>query len=169
MAAVREIHSQISVPWLKHGEEYGHIRLSARMRLNVDVIAFEKSFRPATGQIFNYIDVLAASVVSSAGIAFCILIGKNAALGLHHRSGCEVFRRNEFESMLLAFLFVRYDFEDLRICLFQRGHHFSLCVGQHGLCLKSRIGVEAIFLQCAGIIMIPSASQVYQASGRGLQ
>ncbi len=54
------------------------------MRLDVGVIGTEQLLGAFDGQGFDFVDVLAATVVALARIAFGVLVGQAAALGLHY-------------------------------------------------------------------------------------
>ena len=61
------------VPRLQHRHVDGHVRLRARVRLDVRVLGSEQLFRPVDGELFYLVHDLAASVVAATGIASAYL------------------------------------------------------------------------------------------------
>ena len=92
------------------------------MRLNVGVLAIEQFFRAIDRELLDHVDKLATAVITLAGIAFRILIRKNAALRLEHRAAHNVFGRDELEFVALAIELAFDCRKHLGINLFQFVH-----------------------------------------------
>ena len=80
VAAMREIHTQDFVARLQKGEVHGHIRLRARVRLNIGIDRAEELLGAIAGQVLGQVDDLAAAVVAVARVALGVLIGQNRSL-----------------------------------------------------------------------------------------
>src|SRR5437588_12337575 len=66
VAAMRQVHAQHGVSRLKRAHVDGHVRLRARVRLDVGVFRAEKFFRAVNGQLLHLVYNLAAAVVTLA-------------------------------------------------------------------------------------------------------
>ena len=64
------------------------------MGLYVGIFCAKKLANALDGYIFNLVHHLASSVITFAGVAFGIFVGKYAAHGLHHLVRNEVFGCN---------------------------------------------------------------------------
>src|SRR3546814_11399565 len=53
-------------------------------------------------ELLGYVDMFAAAIITLAGIAFGIFVGEDRALGLQHRRGDDVLRRDQFKLVPLA-------------------------------------------------------------------
>ena len=78
------------------------IRIRATVGLNVGESALEQLFRTITRQILNDIDLLAATVIALAWIAFGILVGEHAAHRFHDRWRSEVLRSDQLDARTLT-------------------------------------------------------------------
>ena len=86
-----QVHAHDSVAVLENGEVGGHIGLGAAHRLDVDMLRPGKELlAPLLGQLLSPVHIGRAAVIALAWIAFRILVGHDAALGLHDRSTGEV-------------------------------------------------------------------------------
>ena len=88
------------------GIQQRHVRrgigLAARMRLHVGVVGAEQALDAIDGQLLDHVDVLAATVVALAGIAFGVLVGQHRALGLEHARAGVVLRGDQLDVVFLA-------------------------------------------------------------------
>ncbi len=86
-----QVHAHDGVAVLEHGEVGGHVGLGAAHRLDIDMLRPGKELLASLlGQLLSPVHIGRAAVVSLARIAFRILVGHDAALGLHDRSTGEV-------------------------------------------------------------------------------
>src|SRR5690606_16605214 len=76
VSAVGEVHGQDPVPGLGHGEVNGHVRLTAGVRLNVDVFTAEEGAGPVDGKLLDDIDMLAPAVPAAARVTFRVFVGE---------------------------------------------------------------------------------------------
>src|SRR5690606_16060421 len=82
------------------------VGLRPRMRLDVGVVGAEQLPGAIDRQLLGDVHVLAAAVVALAGIAFGVLVGQLAALGLHHPRAGVVLAGDQLDVVLLAARFV---------------------------------------------------------------
>ena len=127
VSAVREIHAEDGVARLQEREEYRHIRLCARVGLNVRPRRTEKFLRTVNGKLLRNIDILTAAVVTLSWIALGVLVCENTPLRLHDGTADDVLRSNELEFRPLAVQLVIDRLCNLRVCLVQRIHNTHLC------------------------------------------
>ena len=85
MPAVRQIHAQHGVARLQQREVHRHVRLGARVRLDVGVLGAEKRLRPIDRERFGDVDELAAAVVALARIPFGVFVGQDGTGGFEDR------------------------------------------------------------------------------------
>ena len=102
VAAVGQRHAQDGVARLQQGEVHGLVGLGTRMRLHVAVIGAKQLPEPVDGQLLGHVHVLAAAVVALARVAFGVLVGQLAALGLHHPRAGVVLARDQLDVVFLA-------------------------------------------------------------------
>ncbi len=102
VAAVRERHAEHGVARLQHRHEDGHVRLRARVRLDVRVLRTEQPLRAVDRQALGLVDVLAAAVVAAPGIAFGVLIGHHGGRRFAHGAARVVLGRDQLEIVQLA-------------------------------------------------------------------
>ena len=100
----RQPHNGIA--GLQQGHHHGAIGLGPGMGLDVDEGAAEKRLPPFDGQGLGDIDEFTAAVIAPSGVALSVLVGHDAALGLHDGVRDDVFRRDQFDLILLAPQFV---------------------------------------------------------------
>src|SRR3546814_14882117 len=106
MPTMRQRHAEDGVPRLQKREVHGLVGLRARVRLHVGVVGSEQFLHPVDRQLLGHADVLAAAVVALARLAFGVLVGQLAALGLHHPRAGVVFRRDQLDVVFLATVLV---------------------------------------------------------------
>ena len=93
-----EAHPEDAVAVVEDREVRGHVRLRARMRLDVDVLgAREERERPLLGERLDDVDELAAAVVAPAGLALGVLVRQPRALRLEHRRRDVVLARDQLD------------------------------------------------------------------------
>ena len=87
---------------LQQREVGGHVRLRARVRLDVRVLGAEELLRPVDRELLDLVDDLAAAVVAAAGIALGVLVRRHGADRLEHARPGEVLRRDQLDLAALA-------------------------------------------------------------------
>ena len=102
VAAVGEVEAEDAVAGLEKGHVGGGVGLGAGVGLHVDVLGAEELFGAIAGEVFDDVGELTAAVVALAGVAFGVFIGENGACGLEDGATDEVFRRDHFETLVLA-------------------------------------------------------------------
>ena len=103
VAALVELHPEDPVARLEHAEVGGHVRLGARVGLDVDVLRAGKELqRPLLGERLGDVDVLAAAVVALAGQPLGVLVREPAALGLHDGGRGVVLAGDQLDLVVLA-------------------------------------------------------------------
>ena len=75
------------------------------MRLNVCIFGIKELFGAVPGQILDDIDVLASPVITLAGVAFGVFIGKNAAVAFEYGFASKVLAGDQFEPRILPLQF----------------------------------------------------------------
>ena len=86
-----------------HGRQHHRaVGLRPGVRLHVDVLGAIERLGAFNGEFFGNVDVLAATVVAAAGVAFGIFVGQDRTLCFQHGTGDDVFRRNQLDLGLLA-------------------------------------------------------------------
>jgi hypothetical protein len=80
--------------------------------LDVDVVGAEEFLRAVDGEGLDGVHVLTAAVVALAGVALGVLVRHDASLGLHHRLGDVVLRRDHLQVGLLPSFLARDGFGD---------------------------------------------------------
>src|SRR4029077_12062704 len=90
VAAVRELEREDGVAGIERSEVDGHVRLRARMRLDIRVLRAEERLRAVDRELLDLVDDLAAAVVAPAGVALGILVRRNTADRFEDRRPREV-------------------------------------------------------------------------------
>ncbi len=93
------------------------------MRLHIRMLGAEKMLGAFDRQALDAIDILAATVVALARIAFRVFIREDLAHRFQHRFGNEIFRRDQFQAGRLPPHFFAQRLSDLRIDFVQRAAH----------------------------------------------
>ena len=132
VAAVGKTHAHEGVALIENRHKDRDIGLSARMRLHVyghlNARGFAEEFLCAgNGNALDFVDELAAAVVTLAGIAFGVLVGELTALGRHHGRRSIVFACNHFDVLFLTLHFVFDVLPDFGV-----GDGGSFAVFKHG-------------------------------------
>ncbi|MNE32704.1 hypothetical protein D3C80_1263270 [compost metagenome] len=102
VAAVSQTHAQDGVAGVEQGQVHRCVGRRARMWLNVGIIGAEQRTGAIDRQLFNNIDVLAATVVTLGRVAFSVLVGQRRALRCHDLRAGVVFRGDQFDMVFLA-------------------------------------------------------------------
>jgi hypothetical protein len=84
------------------------------------MIRAEELFRAGDGEVFDCINMLAATIPAFAWVALGILVREHAALRFHHGWVCKIFGRDELDMVLLSLALGRNGSGDLRIDLRDR-------------------------------------------------
>ena len=105
MAAVRQIEPHERIAGLEHREKYGHIGLSARMRLHVGILGSVELAQAVDSQLLDPIDDLAAAVITRSGISFRIFVGQHRAHGLHDLFAYKILGGDQLDALHLPPLF----------------------------------------------------------------
>ena len=105
VTAVGQAHAQHSVPGIEQRQVHRRVGLAAGVRLHVGVIGTEQLFGAIDGQLLDFIHMLATAVIAFAGVAFGVLVGQAAALGLHHAPAGVVLGGNQFDVIFLTLIF----------------------------------------------------------------
>ena len=102
VAAVVEPEREHGVAGLEKAEVDGHVRLRARMRLDVRVVGAEQRLRTVDRELLDLVDDLAAAVVAAAGVALRVLVRRHRADGLEDRRPGEVLGGDQLDLAPLA-------------------------------------------------------------------
>ena len=105
---------------IEHRRVDGNVRLGARVRLDVHVVAAEDRLGSIDRQLLGDVDELAARVVAAAGIALGVLVGEHAALALEDRPRHEVLGGDHLQRRPLALELALERGGDLGVDLGQR-------------------------------------------------
>ncbi len=89
-------------PGFSSASMHALVRLRAGMRLHVGEAAVEQLLGALDGELLGDVDELAAAVIAPAGIALGVFVGEHRALGLQHRAGDDVLRRDQLDLLALA-------------------------------------------------------------------
>ena len=95
--AVRELEREDGVARLQRREVDRHVRLCARVRLDVRVLRTEELFCAIDRELLDLVDDLAAAVVAPTRIALGVLVRRNASDRLQHGRPREVLRRDQLD------------------------------------------------------------------------
>lgn len=112
------------------------------MRLDIGVLGAEELFGAFAGEVFDDVHVLAAAVITFAGVTFGVLVGEDAAGGLEDGFGGEVFAGDELEAAVLALQLAADGAPDVGIRFGQRPGHEALVIG-HCVSLSRLRGLVA--------------------------
>ena len=102
MATVRQRETENGVAGFEHSEHRRCVGLCAGVGLNIGELGAEQRLDPIDGELFDYVDVLTASVVAASRVALGVLVRQDRTLGVHDRDGREVLRGDHLQRVLLA-------------------------------------------------------------------
>ena len=97
VAAVVEPEREDGVAGLEQAEVDGHVRLRARVRLDVRVLGAEERLRAVDRELLELVDDLAAAVVAPPRIALGVLVRRHRADGLEDRRPREVLGGDQLD------------------------------------------------------------------------
>ena len=112
---MRELEREDRVARLRAREVDGHVRLSARVRLDVRVLGAEELLRAVDRELLDLVDDLAAAVVAASRIPLGVLVRGDAADRLEHRRPREVLGRDELDLAALPLELALEERRDLGI------------------------------------------------------
>ena len=115
MPTVRQIHREHFIAGFEHGEINGHVRLTAGMRLDVDVFRAEQFFRAVNRELLDHVHIFAAAIPAFFWISFSVFVRENGTLRFHDCRTDKIFAGNQLDVFLLALAFVFDGFGDERI------------------------------------------------------
>ena len=102
MSAMVEGKTEHGVARLDERLVDGCIGLCAGVRLHVDVFGTKQALATLTGNGFDLVNLLAATIVATSRIAFGILVGQHGTLSLKHGTRHEVFGGDHLQAVLLS-------------------------------------------------------------------
>ncbi|MOA01199.1 hypothetical protein D3C78_1205900 [compost metagenome] len=100
-----QAHAEDGVTGVQQGQVHGTVGLGAGVRLDVGVVGAEQLLGAVDGQLLDLVHMLATAVVALARVAFGVLVGQAAALGLHHALAGVVFRGDQLDVVFLTTFF----------------------------------------------------------------
>ena len=115
MSAVVKIHPHHGLTWFYKRKKHCHIRLRARMRLNIGIRTAEQFLRAVPGQILYHVHILAPAVIPFSRVAFGILVRTRTSHRCHHCLAHEVLGRNQFNVVVLPASFQFHCLRKFRI------------------------------------------------------
>ena len=122
VSAVRQIESHKGIARFQNSGKYCHICLRARVWLNVGVLSAVQFAQTVNSQLLDLIHYLTSTVVTSCGIAFCILVSKYRTHSFHHLIAYEVLRCDQLDTVHLTRAFLGNQIKNLRVFF-----HKNLC------------------------------------------
>ncbi len=108
-------------PGCERREVDRHVRLRARVRLDVRVLRAEERLRAIDRELLDLVDDLAAAVVAATRIALGVLVRRDASDRLEHRRPREVLRRDQLDLAALALELPLEERRDLGIDVCEAG------------------------------------------------
>jgi hypothetical protein len=120
VAAVREVHAEHGVAGLEQREIHRHVRLRARMGLDVRVLRAEQLLRARDRERLGNVDEVASTVVALAGVTLGVLVRHDRTGRFEHGLADEVLGGDELEPGVLPMTFLLDCAGDFRIGRRQR-------------------------------------------------
>ena len=102
MAALGQVHAHDGVADVQQRKVDGQVGLCAGVRLDVGILRAEQLAGAVNGDLLDLIDVLAAAVITVAGVPFRVLVRQHAAHGRHDGGGNDVLAGNQLNVLPLA-------------------------------------------------------------------
>jgi hypothetical protein len=172
VAALVELHPEDPIARLEDAEIGGHVRLGARVGLDVDVLgAGEQLEGTPLRERLGDVDVLAATVVALARQSLGVLVREPAALGLHDGGRGVVLARDQLDLVVLAAPLALHRGPQLGVDRGDRGVRWAVAIGDRHRSLPPRagragIGVIGAYLPTSGLrpVLSPRAQAVAQAT-----
>ena len=159
--AVRELEREDRVARLQRCHVDGHVRLRARVRLDVRVLGAEQLLGAVDRRLLDLVDDLAAAVVALAGIALGVLVRRHGADRLEDRRPGEVLGGDQLDLAALALELAAEQLRDRRVDLREPGGLQVL----DGL-LRDRHAVDGTQVTCRRRAARSSASAAGTAPSR---
>ena len=103
MTAMSKAHGQHGITRLQKCIKYGKVGIRTAVRLNICMLSSKQLFCTRSCYFLNLVNIDATAVITLARVSFGIFICKNAARSQKHALRHDIFRRNKFNIMLLAF------------------------------------------------------------------
>ena len=119
VSSLVKAHPHNRVARLNRSEVRCHIRLRSAVWLNIRMLRPEQLLGAADSQGLRDIHELAAAVVASSRIAFCVLVREHGPLSLKHRLARKVLRRNQVDITALPLDLTLYRPPNLRVLCHQ--------------------------------------------------
>ena len=105
-----------------HGNR--HIGLGTGVGLHINILTAKKLLSTLNGNAFHHIHFATSAIIAFSRITFCIFVGQNRSHSQHSCRGNNVFRRNQFDIVLLSFILLPNPLTNLRILLLNKLHDF---------------------------------------------
>ena len=102
VAALGQIHAHDGVADVQQRKVDGQVGLCAGVRLDVGILRAEQLAGAVNGDLLDLIDVLAAAVITVAGVPFRVLVRQHAAHGRHDGGGNDVLAGDQLNVLPLA-------------------------------------------------------------------
>ena len=101
-----QIHGEKHIAGLECRLINGHIRLRTGVRLYIRILRSEQAFGPFNREDFHHIHVLAAAIIPSSWVPFCIFVSEHCSGGFQNRSTGVVFGCNQLQAVVLSHSFI---------------------------------------------------------------
>ena len=125
MPTLAQIHSEYSIARLEHSEKHGHIRLRARMRLNVYIVGMKQLLGAVLRQLLRNVNIFTTAIIPFPGVSFSVFVGQNGPLSFPYRPADKIFGCDQLQATPLAFFLLLNNLCYFRIDLLQVRHSFS--------------------------------------------
>ena len=102
VAALGQVHAHDGVADVQQRKVDGQVGLCAGVRLDVGILRAEQLAGAVNGDLLDLIDVLAAAVITVAGVPFRVLVRQHAAHGRHDGGGNDVLAGDQLNVLPLA-------------------------------------------------------------------
>ena len=102
VATLGQIHAHDGVADVQQRKVDGQVGLCAGVRLDVGILRAEQLAGAVNGDLLDLIDVLAAAVITVAGVPFRVLVRQHAAHGRHDGGGNDVLAGDQLNVLALA-------------------------------------------------------------------
>jgi len=117
-----QIQTEQPIPWLHDGQIHSRIGRCTGVGLHVDPVAAIQFFCTFTGKRLCLINILAADVVPFAWETFGVLVGQCRSHRFKDGARDEIFRGDQFQTVILAVDFTLDDGKEVWIVSFRCVH-----------------------------------------------